>query len=531
MSADTSSSIRERTAASSASDLLLILLFALAVRLLLANGLFGSDDLVYFARAAQLADGEWTSANYNGALRYGFNIPAAFFIALFGKNLIAANLWPLSCSLVEIGAVYAFARSAMSRRAGVFAALLLATAPLHIAVAMRIHVDPVVSMFLTLSFVLLYFACLQRQAQLFFACGLAIGGIFWAKELAGVTWFALLPMLWFLRGQWRNCLYVIAGTSVMMLLHGALMWFIAGDPLHAVKVVLGAVKHNFIDGGDSQDSPIFYLRFLFIDLRHIGLIAFFSVASAWLLRRRTKIDAQQRNGLAFALTWWLGLLLILSVFPVSLSPLRLTMKESNYISLFLAPMAVLAGMTIAALPRYAGQAALWSCMTLGLLLGALAQADYRVFAANSKAVAAFVAQHPRAQIVGSSHNGRLGNTLVEIDNPGARLTEIISFRDLGDGDSAARRRINAAATVFAVLDRQTMSWYPGSTPISSPLSCWRHEQELEPLGLGLGNELAGLASRLLVSLKPLSETLARLARPRPADVYRVIGNDVLCAAG
>ena len=68
-------------------DVMLILSLALLVRLITFNGAFGSDDLTYFARAAELARGEWTSSSYNGALRYGFNLPAAGFMALFGESL------------------------------------------------------------------------------------------------------------------------------------------------------------------------------------------------------------------------------------------------------------------------------------------------------------------------------------------------------------------------------------------------------------------------------------------------------------
>jgi 4-amino-4-deoxy-L-arabinose transferase-like glycosyltransferase len=521
-----------RSTAQATRDLLLILLFALAVRLLLINGEFGSDDLVYFARSLQLARGEWSSADYNGALRYGFNLPAAGFIALFGESLLAANLWPLACSLIEIGAVYLFANAVMGRRAAIFAALLLASAPLHIAVAMRIHADPVVSMFITLGFVLLYFGALRRAPMLLFCAGLSIGGIFWAKELASVTWFAFLPMLWFFRGQWRNVLYVIAGAALMMVLHGALMGFIAGDPLHLVKVVLGAVKRNFVDGGDGEDGAAYYLRHLFVDLRHVGVLAFFAAASALLMKRVIKQDSALRSGFTFTLLWWIGLLTVLSLFPVSISPLRLAMKESNYITLFLAPTALLAGMAIASLPRRSGQLALALCVTFGLLLGALEQADYRVFAANSKAVAAFAADHPRAAIVGSSHASRLGNLLLEMNAKGSSFTPIVAFRDLGDRDGILRRQLGDAETVFAVLDRQTLSWYPGKHPINEALPCWQHEQTLEPVGLGLGNELAGLMSRLLGQFKPLAalaDSLERLAQPRRADVYRVIGNDVLCA--
>jgi 4-amino-4-deoxy-L-arabinose transferase-like glycosyltransferase len=512
-------------------DLMLIVLLALLVRLVTFNGAFGSDDLVYFARAAQLAHGEWTSSSYNGALRYGFNLPAAGLMALFGERLFVANLWPLSCSLIEIGAVFIFASSAINRRTGVFSALLLTTAPLHIALATRINADPVVSMFITVSFVLLYFGALRRRPMLLFAAGLSIGGIFWTKELAVVTWFAFLPMLWFFRGHWRHCLYVIVGTVLMMLLHGILMLVIAGDPLHLVKVVLSAVKRNFVDGGQGEDGAAYYLGYLFIDLRHVGLLGFFAVASTMLLPRWIEHAAQPRMGLVFALMWWVGLLAVLSLFPVSLSPLRLAMKQSNYITLFLAPTALLAGMAIAALPPAFGRPALALCLVFGLLLGALQQADYRAFTANSKALAAFAVQHPRSVIVGSTNNSGMGSFWAGLANPGAPMAVIISFRDLGGQQDVSRLRLREADTIFAVLDQQTMNSFAGKVPVKSALPCWQFKQTLKPAGLGIGNDFAEMASGALRQVKPLADALDRLARPQPANLYRVNGQDPLCRGG
>jgi len=510
-----------------ARDLIIIVLLALLVRLVTFNGALGSDDLVYFERAAQLARGEWTSADYNGALRYGFNLPAAAFIALFGENLFAVNLWPLTCSMIEIGAVYWFACATMSRRAGIFAALLLATAPLHIAVATRIHADPVVSMFITLGFVLLYFGAMRRQPALLFAAGLAIGGIFWTKELAAVTWFAFLPMLWFFRSHWRNCLFVIAGTVLMLLLHGALMLFIAGDPLHLVKVVLGAVKRNFIDGGEGEDGAGYYLRYLFIDLRHVGALGLFAVASIAYLPRLIKQDTL-RSGYTFALMWWISLLIVLSLFPVSLSPLRLTMKQSNYITLFLAPTALLAGFVIAMFPRKFGLLALTLCSAFGLLLGILQQADYRAFTANTKALVSFAVEHPHSVIIGSANNSGLGNLLLRLDHPTSQKIVIIDFRDVNQAKDIVYQRIHLADTIFTVIDRQTMNWFAGKSPVTSALPCWEPEQILEPTGLGFGNEFAKLASLALAPVTPLAIALDRLARPQQAVIYRVIGPDVLC---
>ena len=511
--------------------LVLVLLLALAFRLATFNGMFGSDDLVYYARATLLANGDWTSANYNGALRYGFNLPAAGFIALFGESPFIANLWPLVCSLIEIGAVYAFTNAVMNRRAALFAALLLATAPLHMAVSTRIHADPVVSMFLTVSFVMLYFGLQRNRSALLFGAGLSIGGIFWAKELAAVTWFAFLPLLWFFRGRWPRVLPVIAGTVLIMLLHLGLMTVIAGDPLHLVKVVLGALTRNFIDGAQGEDAATYYLHYLFVDLRHVGVLAYLALASLWLTPRWLGMQRQPIAGFSFVLIWWIGVIAILSVFPVSFSPLRFTMKQSNYITLFLAPTAALAGMALASIPRWAGRLAVALTVCLGLLLGALQQADYRVFTANSKAVAALAVEYPQALVVGSQNNSQLGNFWARLEYPGAPSATIFSFRDIVERPSEFQAAQGKANAIFAVLDRQTMNWFAGALPVTKPLACWMPLQSLSPQGLGLGNALAASIYSVLHPFRLADEMFARLALPQRADVYRVNGIDVLCRGG
>ena len=513
------------TSQQGARNLGLLLLLALLIRLATFNGAFGSDDLTYFQRALALARGDWTSADYNGALRYGFNLPAAGFMALFGESVFAANLWPLTCSLIEIGAVYVFATASMSPRAGLFAALLLACAPLHIAVATRMHADPVVSMFITVGFVLLYFGALRRQPMLLMAAGLSIGGIFWAKELAAVTWFAFLPMLCLFRGQWRNCLYVIAAITLMMGLHGVLMWLIAGDPLHLVKIVSSAVKRNFVDAGQGEDGAAYYLHYLFIDLRHTGLLGFFAILSIWFLPRLVKEKDPLQTGLIFAMVWWIGLLAVLSLFPVSLSPLRLTMKQSNYITLFLAPTALVAGMVLAMLERNFGRLLLAVSLVCGLLLGALQQADYRAFTANSKALATFSAQHSGALIIGSTNNSRLGTFWANQMYPDSPKAPIYSFLEISKQEGAAQLPQGEAFDLFAVIDPQTINWVAGKNSVTSARPCWQHVQMLEPTGLGLGNELAKLTGE---TLNPPFASLDRLAHPQRADVYSVKGADVLC---
>lgn len=517
-------------------DLVSILGLALIVRLLAYNGAFGSDDGVYFAKAIDVAQGVWKPSNYNGALRYGFNIPAGLFVWLFGASALTVNIWPLLCSLIEVAAVYGVAVSIMNRSAGVFAAVLLASAPLHIAVATRMHADSVVSMFVTISYALLWFGWRRRSWALLFACGLAMGGIFWTKELVAVTWLAFLPMLWLFRGRWRETLPVVGGVILMLLLHGVLMALLNGHPLHLVNTVLRAVKSNFIDQQLGEDAAGYYLRYLFVNLRHTGLLGLLGIVSVWTLSRRMAVTRNLQAGGFFILAWLLGLLLVLSVFPVSIAPLRFVMKQSNYITLFLGPLALLAGLGLAAVPWRPAYAVASSSVVFGVLLGFLQQADYRAFTANSKALADWAVDNPGGLFVGSTNNSSMGQLWFKLQHPNAPHGAIMSFTDVTERSAEFAANRARSDSLYAVLDRQTMNWVSGPAPVTAALPCWQLVQRLKPTDLALGNQFAATLSQAALNMAAWNVPVATLAaaafgalaQPKPADLYRVNGPDPLC---
>lgn len=512
--------------------LLLAGLLALAASLRLAffNGAFGSDDLVYLQRSAQIAQGVWSSANYNGALRYGFNIPAGFFMYLFGINLLAANLWPLLCSLTEIAAVYLLARVLWNRPAALCAGLILAFMPLHVAAATRIHADPVVASFLTLSFVAFYFARQYRTRWLYFLTGIAMGLVFWTKELAAVTLFAFLfyPLVWRkIEPRWA---YVVGGGLFMLLSHFALMGVIAGDPLHAFKVVLHQVNASFIGGADpAEDGAWYYFRYLFVDVKHIwlaGMLAAWAVLGFAFSRRR------RGTGTAYVIFWLLALLGVLSFIPVSLSPLKLAMKQSNYLTLFLAPLALLSGYLIVTIPRLAGVPILILTLAGGLILAGLEQQAYRVFTSNSKAALDFAKRNPGPQIVGSNNNGNIAAIYAMLE-PGAALAT--RFRYMSD--LARRAEPDAPAMqVFALLDNETMGWGRGAVVLETAPACWTMLETLAPAGFGLGRPMLGMLTSA-TGLFPdalrerMKRPLEKLAEPRPARIYRADLSDFWCQRG
>ena len=515
-------------------DAVLVLALALLWRSLFFNGAFGSDDAVYLERALDVAAGHWTASDYNGALRYGFNIPAGGLLRLFGTSLVVANLWPLLCSLAEIGLVVWFVRDLFGRWPALLAGLVLGAAPLHIAVATRIHADPVVSFFLTAAYVAVYAALRRRSLGLCLAAGLALGGVFWAKELVAVVYFAFVPLLWYFRRWWAGAAVALGGLLLMLALHGALMQWVAGDPLHAVKVVLGALGRNFVHGGVGEDSPWYYLRYLFVDIRHVGLLGFLALAGLLVCSRAKPESSAMTDvpGGRFLLLWLLGVMLVLSVFPASLSPLRFTMKQSNYISLFLAPLAIAAAVGLACLRARLGLALAVLVMALGLALGALQQADYRAFTANSKAIAQLLAQRDGALLVGN--RSLVGIASIWTVLHGQRLN-VISYHDAAVDAKAFGQRAAAAPDVLAAVDLQTAAWGANGKVVTQALPCWQLLANVQATDLGWGNHLAAGLSRAVAALPgafgaKAADAFGRLGTPAAAQLFRVPAGTLWCDA-
>ncbi len=511
----------------------ILLTGAALARLAFFNGPFGSDDLVYLQRAVEISQGVWSSANYIGALRYGFNIPAGFFIWLFGVNTLAANLWPLLCSLAEITVVYLFAARVWGRQAAVYSALILLSMPLHIAVATRIHADPIVCFFLTLSFALFFIAEQRRSSLLYFVTGMAMGLVFWAKEVVVITLlaFMLYPLL--VRKLDSRWLYVVWGGLTMLLAHFILMTLIAGDPLHVFKVALGQIDRNFIQAGQGEDQAGYYFWYLFVDIKHTWLAPFLATAVvlAVVLRRPALLTAA--SGVAYVAFWLVALLAVLSFVPISLDPVRLVMKQSNYLSLFLAPIALLAGYLLAQLRRKMALTLLTAVVTGGLLLGALEQQAYHVFTSNSKAAVEFARAHPQDWLVGSVNNANIAGVYAILDHePGLEKR----FNYLSKEPPAGGQQVASGGsppTGYAVLDRETMNWGQKALPLASPPPCWRETTRLVPTGFGLGHRLVQSMLTVVEALpgalgRSLVGTLRQLSQPQPASVYRVDHDNLWC---
>jgi hypothetical protein len=512
-----------------------LLVASFAIRMLFFNGLFGSDDTVYLGRSIDVANGVWNGANYNGSLRYGFFIPEGLLLRVFGINEFTANLWTLFCSLAEILVVYLFAFQLWDRRTALFVGLVMASFPLHIALATRIHADSVVCFFITLVFFLFYFGEKLNSRSAYLFCGISMGLVFWTKELAIITIlpFFLYPLLFRrINGNW---IYVVIGGVSLLLLHFAFMQWIAGDPLHLLKVVTGQVNRNFVEAGQGDDSAWYYFKYLFFDIRHTWIAPFFIFPFIFLAVRGSLGSSINCYGDLYVLFWLASLLVFLSFTPVSFHPLRLAMKQSNYLSIFLAPIAMISGRQIANLPKWASLSVISVVVMGGVGLGALQQADYRVFTSNSKAAVQFSEAHPHAWILGTENNARIAqeySNLMGSDNL-SQLFYTFDFKFAqGDATSMISQKGDDG---YLIVDQQTMYWANPMAKLSYPLACWREVDRLTPTGFGAGKYvvdwLIAMVQYLPVPLRQkLTPPLQALSQPKPAIVYRVNKHNLLCGA-
>ncbi|OFV93311.1 MAG: hypothetical protein A3H95_05865 [Acidobacteria bacterium RIFCSPLOWO2_02_FULL_64_15] len=109
--------------------LLVILVFAAALRIYMFRGWVGLDDAEYARFAALFAEGRPFPSDYSGPavfpLRVGVFVPAGLLFRWFGVNEWAMVLYPLAVSLTSIVLIYASAALFFGWRAGLMAAALL----------------------------------------------------------------------------------------------------------------------------------------------------------------------------------------------------------------------------------------------------------------------------------------------------------------------------------------------------------------------------------------------------------------------
>lgn len=487
----------------------------------------GSDDVTYAMKAMDIAAGNWDLSGYVGSQRYGLHLPMAVFMSLFGYGEFAANTFQLASSLVEIAVLWWIAYRFFGRRVAMYSGLILAVLPLHVNIAGRIFADPPMNLFITVAFACFIVGEHSRRTSWYVATGIFLGLVFWTKSSVAVL-IAPLFLIYaiYVRRFRTEWLWLIGSGASISLGYIMLLAVLSGDPLFILNSRTQAVDSSALAASSANLGAWAYFRYLFVDIRYTGLLGPLALAGGLVLFLN-KYSADRRANFLFFL-WGGGLLAILSFGVLSVEPLLFIPKQSNYMTIFAAPLCLFAAITFDRLRRIPRAALFAAVVGIGIVLSAFAQQDIRLFVANSVAADQYAAEHPDKVIYGTRPATYLSRYWARARNDNdpnsvGRITPIPDDRPL----IFPPDHLNSDASVYLLLDTQTMRWSRAvDLSMTEITGCWRLVTTLEPTGFGSGRAVV-TAIRSIASIGPeivaskVNSATNSIYASKPAYIYEI----------
>lgn len=501
--------------------LVLLLLFGLSLRLIFYSGFFGSDEVTYTERAVAWLLGDRSIPEYVGANRLGITLPVAAIMSVFGRSEFTANLWSLSCALGELLLVWLIGMRLGGRSLAIAATLLLALTPLHVHYSGRLHADTPVSFFMTLSAAAVL---LGRNDKLLGAMisGVAAGFVFWIKPPVVIFSFVIVILMALKRKTTAHYLVWGAGAALVVAMNLAMMWIYAGDPFFVLKAMSKRLD-LFVDMRDLDRRPHAYPVWLLADMRFTWLLGWFALLGMVTGCR----DANLRPMAINIMTWLIGLVLIFSLWPASLKPFDFIFKQSNYLTMFLAPAALGGGLLISRLRPVTRIVVMTIYGIGGLFLSALLQADIQTFTANARSVPDFIKQEPDA----TYYVGMVGQMAVDFDNAlAARDRSELTRQNVKAlvEASSATREVKAIMVLDPISGPHRRD--PPLSEISPDMTCWKSVGSIQPSELSTFARLAVWFVRAALKSLPVSTLRAKLDSFMLLEPASVLKLDAQCDA-
>ncbi|MDI6826245.1 MAG: glycosyltransferase family 39 protein [Candidatus Aenigmarchaeota archaeon] len=196
--------------------LILIVFFAVIVKLIFFVGLVGSDpqdDGIYYNNAYGIYKfGIQKFSSYrnvgkdylaNPAETFAFrpmvNYPIAFLFKIFGPGENSASLWAFICSVLGIITIFYLGKLLINETSGLLAAFLLSINPLDVIFSTRITSDVPLAFFMALTVLLFLSGLKKNKNKLYFLAGITLGLAYLVKILAlSIVPFVLVYYLY----QW-----------------------------------------------------------------------------------------------------------------------------------------------------------------------------------------------------------------------------------------------------------------------------------------------------------------------------------------
>jgi hypothetical protein len=324
-------------------------------------------------------------------------------------------------------------------------------------------------------------------------------------------------------------LWFLAGGMTLLIAHLALFWIFYGDPAYFFASYHDYVKEIYVSGDSTDTSLWSYVGFLFVKIYHTGLLGWLALAGC--IRGLT-----QRNqpGIRFVVVWGLGLLLIFSALPISLSPLKFIAKQSNYLSIFTLPLALIVGWFLAQQGRTIAFLLGAAMIASGIFLAALEQQVISVVTVNGRAAAVCAEAHPSTPVFGpltAQRQSKLQRALRGSLDGSSDIRPLADLAQMPLVDGAADDIV-----AYIVEDPQMGNWPEARREQAIPAleNCRAWVAQLEGSDLGYGRlVLAGLrgiisflpgdsANRVLSAIDPIW-TITR------GDIYAVTRDCALAA--
>lgn len=513
------------------APLLAVVLLALLLRVVFYTGFFGSDEVTYVESAFKLLDGDWSVSTYVGANRYGVNLPIALFGAVFGRHEWAAAAYSMLCSVAEVALVAVMGRRLVGAKAALLAALVLACLPTHVHLAGRLMADNPVALFITASFLFFYDGELRQRPLSYFIAGCAAGLSFWVKPAAVFYLLVFLLYPLFFRRLDVRWGWMVLGFTLVVLANNLLFYLLTGDAMFMFKAMTSRQTSGYLESeaaaGTVQNSPFYYLDYLFRAVHHtwlLGCAAALAIAMRWFSPGRQARVGVTDRGWSMVLYWSVAMIAVMSLLVVSWHPLMFIPKQTNYMLMFTAALALVAGAGLATLsPR--GLTAVLAIMLLpSVVLASLQQSVLEAFTANSKAAVALAQTHPNDLVFGNASPQRAAQFahLVRPEVGGAMIRPV-------DELVGPRKQALPPGTsdVLVVLDETTLAW-AGGEPIrrlQDVPACWQAAETLRPAGLGRGWQMTNALAHSLAGrpgvLGLVGTKLSAPLNPGKAVVFRV----------
>ena len=214
--------------------LLLVLIFAVALRLIFFTGSTTSDELAYYSYANDAVNNKFELLPDHFSSRMGLIYGQAFLYKIFGINEFTSNLLPLIASLLGIILIFYTGKLLFNEKIGLLSAFLLSFYPLDVIYSTRLLPDLPAAFFMALS--AFFFLKAERSSPkkniFLLISGIALGIAYLIKELSLILVLFFVLYALYRRKIVKNYAFIFVGVLLFLIIEFVYAYVHTGNPLY-----------------------------------------------------------------------------------------------------------------------------------------------------------------------------------------------------------------------------------------------------------------------------------------------------------